>query len=328
MRAAVLMSGLGLLAGCFDDSDFRLNFDDACFLPGPCVTPNHPFEFLGPSVSPMAVGAEATVEYLAHDSIAGFDIVSTNSQVLTVQNQRRVLVMRAVAAGDARIEVRSPRGVPVADLSISVAAIASVGFAFAPAGDLPQPRLAALPGARELIRVLPQASTGAILSGADKLLDVGLRGDLVSIPPMTAQWRLGVFNLFGARPKHGYDIAVGFGAAGSASIVASLAGAELGVLPIEIIAAPTDVELRVTGDTVTNNILVASLVGNDANGVPVAGIVGDFTSAPPGLVTIHAVNGRGEVLVETHETPGSVTISATLPDRVVSKTITIAPRPR
>jgi hypothetical protein len=329
MRPLVLTAGLVLLLGCVN-GDFELG---PCFpLGAPCVSSKHPFMFVDGIPTQIALGGEATGDYFAFDS--NFDLVSNDPSVLTVEQRGRdSFVMHAVGAGSTTIAARALDGSTLDTLGIRVAKIASVAFAFSPAGDQAQPKLAALPGARERIRVLPRDSGGRDLVGADRLLDFSFTGDLGRIEPATAKSRIGLFR-FGLPKSPGYDIGVRFGALGGGSITATLDGAELGSLPIDVIAAASDIALRVDNmvqtdnPTVTEYVVVVGLVGNDANGVPVAGLVGDFTAAPPDLVMLGSANGAGEVLVTTLSTPGTVTISATLADRVLSRTITIQQRPK
>jgi hypothetical protein len=329
MRALVLSSSVAVLAGCFGggDLDFDLGLDfGECFLGEPCVTAAHPFRFLDETPGEVALGGEANVQYLAHDTLAGFDIVSLDPKVVTIEKREGLFVMRAVAEGATAISARTAEGATLETIAIRVARIASVGFAFAPEGDAPLSRLAALPGAKERIRVLPRDSAGAVLGGADRVVELGFKGGLKRIDPGTAVPRLVEFHLFGASVKSGYEIGVEFGAVGSGSVTASVGGVELGALPIEVIAAASEVSLRVNGLPVMGNGLVVGLFGSDASGAPVAGLVGDFAASPPELVTIYAPTGRGDVLVILGGTPGVVTVSATLADRVVSTAITIPPR--
>jgi hypothetical protein len=327
MRALFLATGLALSAGCFDfdlDLDLELDFSDACFLGGPCVTASNPFLFLDETPTRVALGGEARIAYLVHDTVPRFELVSQDPAVLAIENRPGgQLAMRAVGEGSTVISARAPDGAELGTRVITVAKVASVGFMFAPAGDQPRATLAALPGARELIRVLPRDAKGLDLGGADKVVQLRFDGDLAAIDPTTAQARPGEFRVFGSPiRKPGYDIGVGFGAVGAASITASIDGIELGSIAIDVVAAARDVSLRVTNPPVVNTFLVVSLIGDDANGVPLAGLVGDFTATPPDLVTIFTPSQRGEVLVLT-KAPGTVTIDAALSDRVVSTTITI-----
>jgi hypothetical protein len=331
MRALVLSSSVAVLAGCFDiggDLEFDLGLDfGECFLGEPCVTAAHPFQFLEQTPRAIALEGEANVEYLAHDTLVGFDIVSLDPKVVSIEKNRGVFVIRPVAVGVTAIAARTAEGATLETIAIRVAKIASVGFAFAPAGDSPLPRLAALSGAKERIRVLPRDSNGEVLGGADRAVALGFTGGLARIDPGAAQVRVGEFKLFGATEKLGFEIGVEFGAVGGGSVAASVAGVEVGALPVEVIAAASEVALRVNGRAEISSVLVVSLVGSDADGAPVAGLVGDFAATPPELVTVYSPTARGEVFVIIGATPGLVTLSATLPDRVVSTAITIAPRP-
>lgn len=337
MRALVLASGLGLLAGCLaQDGNFEL---DLCgVVSGDCVSAKQPFLFRDETPTEVALGGEANVAYLAHDTLTSFEIASDDPAVLTVERRDgRVFVIHAVGEGSTAITARASDGSALGQLAIRVAKIASVGFAFTPAGDRPLPELAALPGAREQIRVLPFAKDGSILSGANHVLDISFMGDLERIDPATAQARPGEFRLFYADQEPGFDIGVRFGALGAGSITASFQGAPLGTIAIEVIAAASEVALRLSQPAApavveTDSLLVLGLVGSDANGVPVAGLLGEFTATPPDLVTITSFanpgSPTGEVLVSTHATPGSATVTAKLPDRTVSTTIAIQPRAR
>jgi hypothetical protein len=330
MRALVLSSSVAVLAGCFDvggNFDLDLDFGE-CFLAAPCVTAAHPFRFLEETPGEVALGGEANVAYLAHDTLLGFDIISLDPKVVTIEKRDRgVFVMRAVAVGATAIAARTAEGAPLETIGIRVAKIASVGFGFVPAGDSPLAKLAALSGAKERIQVLPRDSNGTVLGGADRVVALSFTGGLVRIDPSTAQARMVEFKLFDPLLKPGYEIGVEFGVVGSGSIAASVDGIELGALPIEVIAAASEVALRVNGRAEIGSVLVVGLVGSDANGVPVAGLVGDFAATPPELVTIYSPTGRGDVVVILGATPGVVTLSATLGDRVVSTAITIAPHP-
>jgi hypothetical protein len=330
MRALVMSSSVVVLAGCYDVGNFDLDLDlgfGECFLAEPCVTAAHPFRFLEETPRVLALGGEANVEFLAHDTLIGFDIASLDPKVVTIERgDRGALVMRAVAVGSTSIAARTAEGGPLETIAIRVARVASVGFAFVPAGDSPLPRLAALSGAKERILVLPRDSNGAVLGGADKAVALSFTGGLVRIDPFTAQPRMVEFKLFSPRLKPGYEIGVEFGAVGSGSVAARVDGVEVGALPIEVIAAASEVALRANGRTEIGSLVVVGLVGSDANGVPVAGLVGDFAATPPELVTIYSPTGRGDVVVILGGTPGVVTVSATLPDRVVSTAITIVPR--
>jgi len=329
MRALVLSSGLGLLAGCFDvggDLDLDLG-GDSCFLPAPCVSTRHPFRFLDETPANVALGGEAEVAYLALDTLMGFDIASLDPWVVTVERRGRDFVMHAVGAGSTVIEARAADGSMLETRGVSVGRVASVGFAFTPAGEQPLAKLAALPGARERIRVLPRDAGGSILGGAEAVVALGFTGGVARIDLNAAQLRPGVFELFSAPVAAGYDVGVEFGALGGGTIAASVGGAAVGSLPIEVVAAAKDVALRVNGRAETKSVLVVGLVGSDANGVPVAGLVGDFAATPAELVAIVSPEDRGEVLVGTLATPGVVTISATLADRVVSTVIAISERP-
>jgi hypothetical protein len=330
MRALVLSSSVVVLAGCFDiggnfDFDLGLDFGE-CFLAEPCVTAAHPFKFLQQTPGEVALGGEANVEYLAHDTLLAFDIVSLDPKVVAIEKRQGVFVMRAVGVGATAIEARTAEGVALETIAIRVARIASVGFAFAPEGDAALSRLAGLTGAKERIRVLPRDSSGAVLGGAGRMVALSFTGGLVQIDPNAAVPRLVEFKLFSQGVKPGYEIGVEFGAIGSGSVAASVDGVELGALPIEVIAAASEVALRVNGVAQIGGVLVVGLVGSDARGVPVAGLVGDFAATPPELATIHAPTGRGDVIVILGGMPGVVTVSATLRDRAVSTAIEIPPR--
>jgi hypothetical protein len=248
--------------------------------------------------------------------------------------------MRAVGEGIAQLAARRADGSVVAQRAITVARIAVVGFAFLPAGDQPLARLAALPGARERLQVLPRSRDGATLGGADKLIELELTGDLELIDRATAQARPGELNILFAAVRPGYEIGVRFGALGAGSITATIDGVSLGSIAIEVIAAAREVGLRWSqplaqiGASIAapqGSVLVLDLVGSDGGGAPVAGIVGDFAAAPPELVTIlpffagtPSLLGIGEVLVQPRAT-GSVTIEARLADRTLSTQLQIQP---
>jgi len=133
---------------------------------------------------------------------------------------------------------------------------------------------------------------------------------------------MGRFDLFQPSTHTGYETAIQIDSVGPARIAAIVDGVEVGALRIEVVAAPDSVSLVFGNNpTPTSYFEVASLVGT-AGGLPVAGLIGEFTADPPNLLQITDPHG-GEVLMQTGSKSGLVTITATLADRMVTASLQI-----
>ncbi len=330
MRALLL---LAILPACdvqpIDPID--LGGCDMRLLPGECVDADHPFLFMADNDPAIATGGATRVQFISFDG--EFELRSSDPSILQLETDAAGMTFdRGVADGSARIDAFGPTGQLLDSLVVEVEPVVAVDFAYDPAGDQPLTQLSALPGATENLRILPRGADGAVLGGAGSLIAFSFTGPIESGSPSHAERRLGSFELFGEHPRElGFQTAVRFDAIGAATIEASITDAggatvELGTLPIDVIAAAAQVSL-VPGHptTVTDFVEVVGFVGQDAAGVPVAGLIGDFTAAPANLVQIDSPHA-GETFLQTLA-PGTVTITGTLPDRVVTAQLVIEPRP-
>lgn len=325
MRAAVALLASSLFAGCFD-MDFDLDLGSGCdwqLLPGPCVDAEHPVE-ITQDEGAIALGGAAPVEVLVLD---GFQMTmrSSNPEVLEVlEVAPGEFRMRGLAEGEADLLATdfTPNPRVFARHPMSVRAIAGATFTFG-TSDTSLARLAALPGAREKVHVTALDASKQPLAGGDTVLELAFAGATHAISPSATQERIGVLDLFGIEPTFGFDVGVEFGAVGDATMTARISGgAPVATLPIDVIAAPFLVELELGSPLVEGGVAFLGLVGIDDNSTPVAGLVGDWSVSPAGILELSSASQRGEVIVQGRA-KGTATVTATLADRTVSRQITV-----
>lgn len=314
---------LGALAACldFDPVEIPPIFTcDAPLFPGSmCVDADHPIDFRDDQMW-LAAGGTTPLDYLTVDGLV-FTLTSDQPAVLeVVAGADATFTLRAGAVGAANVVARGADGAVLRTLPVEVAPIAAVEFRFDPAGDAALTALAALPGAAERLRVVARDADDRELAGAASVLEFTTTGPIATAALDEAEHRSSGLFTFTRWP--GFETAVRFDGLGAATLVASADGVDLATLPIDVIAAATDVELRLAAPELpVRTLQFADLVGTDARGVPVAGLVGDFAASPAALlraVDPHGPQGMFETLA-----PGVATITATLPDRTLTASFTI-----
>jgi len=288
---------------------------------GMCVDDDHPLDFDRELIWLADDGATA-IDYLALEGLV-FTVTSDAPDVMVpTLDADGTLTLRGLAPGVAELLARDVGGTIIGRLRVEVAEVTAVEFEFDPAGPGALSELAALPGATEALRVIARDARGLDLAGAAPALELVTTGPIAPAPLDQAAGR---FTGFFGPAQPGFLTAVRFDGVGDATVVARRGGVELGALPIAVIPAATDVELRLyIPTTPVDTLQVADLVGSDARGVPVAGLRGDFTATPAALV--RTIVGQGAQGIFEAEAPGVVTITATLPDRTLSASFTIAAR--
>ena len=311
------------LAACVDLSpDIPPLFTcDTLGFGGLCVDADHPLDFGDEHVWLADDGAVA-LDYLALDGLV-FTVGSDAPAVMTATlGADGTLTLNGVAPGLATLIARDVDGTIIGRVAIEVAPIAEVELRFDPAGDIALTELAALPGATERLRVIARDARGIDLAGAAPAVQLVTTGPLAPAALADAEFRAGSVTLFDPTVRPGFEAAVRFDALGAGTIAARVAGVELATLPVAVIPAATAVELRLAApEAAVGWFQLVGLVGADARGVPVAGLVGDFTATPAALATVvdpHA----GQAALRTLA-PGVVTVTATLPDRTLTTTFTI-----
>ncbi|MBX3159496.1 MAG: hypothetical protein KF773_26230 [Deltaproteobacteria bacterium] len=325
MRAAVsaLAVSASLFAGCIEPFEFDLDLGGGCdwqIFPGPCVDAAHPVAFSQDETA-LALGGAAPVGVLV---LEGFQMTirSSNPEVLEVREVAPgEFRMHGLAEGDAELLATdfTPDPRVFARHPMNVRPVAGARFAFGPAGA-PLARLAALPGAREKVRVTALDAANQPLAGGDAVVELAFAG-ATRINLALTQQRLGA-DVFGLAPAFGFDVGVEFGAVGAATLTANVAGAAVATLPIDVIAAPFLVDLELGRPLVAGGVAFLGLVGIDDRSTPVAGLVGSWSVSPAGIVELTAPPQSGEVLVKARAS-GAATVTATLADRTVSKLITV-----
>jgi hypothetical protein len=317
------------MAGCLDpDPSFTVGGCDLNLIPfpGECVDGTHPLKFVDDHDRAIATGGATPIRILALEGLR-FELRSSDPGVLRIDpDGAGGFLQRGLADGTAILEALDTQGRVLDDTVVAVSRIETVQFAFAPAGETALEQLAALPGATERIQVLPKGPGGVVLAGAESRISLAFTGGVAAGDLDRAESRIGRFDIFGSKRAPGFATPVRFDALGSAAMTASVDGVVRGSLPIEVIQAADQAWLTLAAPImVTQYIQVAGLAGTDSRGVPVAGLIADFTATPTALATIldpHA----GEALISTLA-PGVVTVTATLPDRSLTTQFTIEARP-
>lgn len=324
MRHLLLALPLVTLTACFADLDIEPIFtcDRPLFPTEACVDSAHPVDFYDDAVL-LADGGEAALEVLTLDGLA-FTIASdTPTIVEVVAAADGTFALRGRAAGIGRISARRPDGTSLAALPVEVRPIAAIDVRFDPAGAGPLTTLAALPGATERLRIVAHDADRRELAGAARVVELATTGPLALARLDQAERRAGSVALFNQVERPGFEAAVRFDRLGAGTVIARAGGVELATVAIDVIPAAATVELVPATPTATVGwFQLVDLVGVDARGVPVAGLIGDFTVSPAGLVTMiddHA----GEASMQTIA-PGLATVTAVLPDRTVTTTFTIS----
>lgn len=319
-----------LATGCFSldgDLDLDLDFGDGCWFGSPCVSSENPVAFTQDE-QVLALGGTADVDVLV---FTGFQLKlrSSDPSILELEETAPgVFLMRGLAEGAATIEATDGTPNPArifASHTMAVAPVAKVNFTYRPVGDAPLTRLAGLPDAREAVRVTAVTDNNLPVAGGESVVELSFTG-VQKIASTSTEVRFVEFDLFGSRPSFGFDIGVAFGPLGQGSIEARVGGELLGTLPIDVIPSANLVELRPNHHIFPEGAMaVVGLVGFDPQGVPVAGLVGDWSASPADLLDINQPNKRGETFVIGRK-PGVVTLTATLPDgRQASRELTIQP---
>jgi hypothetical protein len=317
-----------VMAGCLDAQGPPIPFGgcNLKFFPGECVDSLHPFRFVDDHDRAIATGSATRIRYLALDDLH-FDLRSSDPSVLRIeQDGVGGFLQRGLADGIVTLEAHDPQNRLLDQTAVHVSRIETVQFAFGPAAEPALEQLAALPGATELIRVLPKGPGDIVLAGAEARITFAFTGGVAAGDRSRAESRIGRFVFFDWTRPPGFVTPVRFDTLGSATMTASVDGVVRGSLPIEVIEVPDQVGLVLAAPTmVTQWVQVAGLAGTDSRGVPVAGLIGDFTATPTELAEIPDPHG-GEALISTLA-PGVVTVTATLPGRTLTAQFTIEARP-
>jgi hypothetical protein len=320
MRSLLPLAALAALtfSGCAIEIDPIFTCDQ---LPSDaCVDDAHPVDFHDGDER-LAVGGELTLPVLILEGTA-VEFTSDRPDLLEViRVDDAGPVVRAIAVGRANVLARSA-GRIVTSRPMEVAAIASIDFRFdgSPDDDA-LTELAALPGASEGVRLvardLNDLTAGRRRGDGDRR---GHRRGHRGVHRRRRGARLGFFTA----PRSGFLVGVRTGATGTGTLVARVDGVEIATLPITIVPAATTVALTVASpSTAAGWFQFAGLSGTDDRGVPVAGLVGDFTVSPSTLASIDDPRA-GEAFIRALAA-GEVTVTATLPDRTLTTTFTIVP---
>lgn len=327
MRRPLLALAPLALAACLDPIEIGPIIScDQPLIPGAqCVDVNHPVDFASDSML-LAEDGAAGLDYLALEGYAFVIKTDAPGVVEVVAEPEGRFTLHGRAAGIAHITAEpAGGGVELAGMYVEVAPITAVEFRYDTAGTAALTELAALPGATERLRVVARDPGQRSLAGASAAITFATTGPLGTASLADAERRGGSIDLFSAPSRPGFETAVRFDAVGSGTVIARVRGADLAALPIQVIAAPTGVRLVLAAPQAPVDwFQLVGLVGTDPRGVPVAGLVGDFTASPAGLVTIDDPHA-GEAALRT-VAPGLVTVTATLPDRTLTTTFQILPR--
>jgi hypothetical protein len=324
-RPLLPLLGLCALTACIDiepiDIPPLFTCDQPLFPGGMCVDDTHPIDFERDYLT-LAEGGATPFAYLTLDGLA-FTVASDAPEIMTATlGADGTLTLAGVSAGATELVARGADGAVLRRVAVEVAPIAAVAFRFDPAGDVDLTELAAVPGAAEALRLVARDARGLDLAGAAPALQLETTGPISSPPLDQAEHR---FTGFFGPERPGFLTAVRFDGVGDAAVVARRGGVELSTLPIAVIPAAADVELRLyIPTTPVDTLQAADLVGSDARGVPVAGLTADFTATPAALV--RTIVGRGAQGLFEAEAPGVVTLTATLPDRTLTASFTIVAR--
>lgn len=322
MRSLLPLAALAALtfSGCAIEIDPIFTCDQ---LPSDaCVDDAHPVDFHDGDER-LAVGGELTLPVLILEGTA-VEFTSDRPDLLEViRVDDAGPVVRAIAVGRANVLARSA-GRIVTSRPMEVAAIASIDFRFdGSRDDDALTELAALPGASEGVRLVARDLNDLMLVGAEATVTVEAIGAVTVASTADAEARGGSIGFFTA-PRSGFLVGVRTGATGTGTLVARVDGVEIATLPITIVPAATTVALTVASpSTAAGWFQFAGLSGTDDRGVPVAGLVGDFTVAPSTLASIDDPRA-GEAFIRALAA-GEVTVTATLPDRTLTTTFTIVP---
>ncbi len=328
MRRPLLPLAALALTGCFDPDAISglpplFSCEAPLFPTEACVDASHPVDFYE-RVEGIVLGSEVEVEVLILEGTAVTFSVDRPDLLELVRVDDGGPVVRGVAEGWAVLSA-SANGRTIDTRSLRVSPIASVDFYFDGGPDrVPLTELAALPGAIERVRLVPRASDLTVLSGAETLTTLVTDGAVSTAAVDDGELRGRDLDLFGATPPPGFHAGFRADALGTGALVAEVDGVPIAALPITVVPAATTVALTVASPTTAAGwFQLAGLSGTDDRGVPVAGLVGDFTVAPSTLASIDDPRA-GEAFIRALAA-GEVTVTATLPDRTLTTTFTIVP---
>lgn len=322
-RPACLALPLLALTACIDltpelDIPPLFTCEHPLFPASACVDADHPVDFYDDWID-LALAGQSLHGVLTLDGLA-YTLQSDQPAVVELTDHGDGnFTLHGLATGVASISARDPSGRVLASVSVQVAPIASAELSFATAG--PVSSLAALPGATERIRVVARDAHGIDLAGAEAAIEFTATGAVSTAAPGDAELRGGSIS-WGVPAEPGFDAAFHADALGAGTLTATVDGAQVATLPIDVIPAADAVELRLAApSTSVNWYQLIDLIGTDATGRPVAGLVADFVATPAERATL--VRPRGGQAVLRTLAVGTVTVTATLPDRTLTTTFEI-----
>jgi hypothetical protein len=290
--------------------------------PGPCAgrdcTPADDFHFTEPGAQ-VGVGLELTVEHDDPQSLAHYDLTSSDPSVVEVDVIGEQIVIHPHQAGMAAVVVRKagdPRIVAQYTVTAIDVATVALGVRTRPVVPAPITTLAAVIGS-DTIAVEYRSAAAEPLAGHAAF---SVRGDVLTLEPATTESRLS--ELFESRDR----VRLGFVGRGTGELVVTIDGGIEHTLPIEVVAAPAtlatvamvlrDGELVRAPDAVeVGEPVGVDVIGRTADGRFVAGVVADWTTSG----TLWTPRLGVSELVFDAGAPGPVDVTARVGDLTITQ---------
>lgn len=267
-----------------------LGFDgleSSCWLnifPGECVTEDDPVAFIDEDdMDHLAVGAEARVEMLVHDSLTGFRIRSSDPDVATAElDAGDVVVVRALAEGSVRIDALADDSERVwKSMSIEVERFAETQFFYYASGGEPLPELAGRVGSAEVLYAAPSSAGGTPLQ-AEGAVEYSVEGSISLGGQPEVRGSDLVRALWGE--TLGTPLTVSFDAEGPGRVVTRAIDGSEHVFAIHGVSAADEHRIEADRDLKVGEPAYLSLHGATAGGLTVAGVRGTWSVEPADLV--------------------------------------------